>query len=171
MKYLLLLCVFFSTSLYANELKGSWVTCDSEGPNYHYEHFIQFDKNNIEFEMHIIHRASKKPCDGEVTMGFSRYWHYEIDGDKFKSTLFNTYALIFHKSVIDLFNQKKICGITKWKVEERADCTNEKMGGFELPMGHKSEHRFHLKGNILEVTDDEGDTSLYTKDLESSLSK
>jgi hypothetical protein len=38
------------------------------------------------------------------------------------------------------------------------------MGGLEIPKKSKTEHKFHLKDNILEMANKDGSTSIYTKE-------
>ena len=165
MKFLLLLCVFFSTSLYANDLIGTWYNCDSSEKNIHFGHVIEFDKNNLEIEVHVAHEPSSKPCGGKVIMLIGSNWHYESDGERFKSMLFTTNATLLDQKSVNLFNRKKICGNSKWELDKREDCTNKKQNGFLLPVGYKSEHKYFIRENELEATTEDGEILIYKKEV------
>jgi hypothetical protein len=96
--------------------------------------------------------------------GFSRYWSTVIDGDVLKSVLFSAHATVYDESGIGFFNKENMCEKNKWKVNERINCTNKKMGGLEIQKKTKTEHKFLLKGNMLEMTDKDGRTSIFTKE-------
>jgi hypothetical protein len=160
MKFLLIsFLVFLSVPVFAKDpLVGKrFNQCDTDSKYYDWDYSVEYMSDKEEFEAEVFRDKSSKDCKGKAQFAIGRIWKYEINGNELVTTLQEVRVMLTHKDFIDIFNEKQICGISNWKLDEFVNCEGKNVLYTEELPGYRTILKFKLKRKELHLTEDKGD--------------
>lgn len=149
---LFLLLAIHSSSTFASKLVGTWVKCHQMENGYHFEHYLDFGKNNVELEAYVFYPKSAKSCKGNPTFVSAHTWHYIEKDDYFYSTFFVTQIIAESKKYVKVFNKNNYCDLNRWEQGKPVHCLQNDPLGLDTKIGHKTNHKFEVQGTKLFIT-------------------
>jgi len=114
-------------------------------------------RDKEEFEAEVFRDKDSNNCGGKPQFAIGRIWQYEINDNELITTLEKVNVMVTDKDFVGIFNKKKICGISNWKLDEFINCEGKNVLDLEALPRHRTIHQFKIQGNELHLTEENGD--------------
>jgi len=152
--------LFISCSVFAKDpLAGrAFKICEMASRGIEREYVLEYRSAGEELEAEIYRKKSSRPCSGEVLFAIGRISHYEVSGNELITVLSEVRTILVDSKLIDLFNKRKFCGVSHWRVKRLVPCEGLDIFGEEEMEGYRTIHEFSAGANYLMIKGEDGES-------------